>query len=129
MVRVNPVGEVWNVGNVASDHDRRPRLVLPYQVAHCFHFRLIGNDARYAYDVVLSLTEFLDETVSRREVEHGAGGGDIRLNEHDPPTPMKHPQGKRPLHGDSSLISTSVRMVHSQRTSNEKRPGRGRRGS
>ena len=30
---------------------------------------------------------------------------------------------------DSSLISTSVRMVHSQRTSNEKRPGRGRRGS
>jgi hypothetical protein len=27
---------------------------------------------------------------------------------------------------DSSLISTSVRMVHSQRTSDEKRPGRGR---
>ena len=27
---------------------------------------------------------------------------------------------------DSSLISTSVRMVHPQRTSDEKRPGRGR---
>src|SRR5208337_643096 len=27
---------------------------------------------------------------------------------------------------DSSLISTSVRMVHLQRTSDEKRPGRGR---
>ncbi len=30
------------------------------------------------------------------------------------------------LGGDSSLISTSVRMVHPQRTSDEKRPGRGR---
>jgi len=28
--------------------------------------------------------------------------------------------------GDSSLISTSVRMVHPQRTSDERRPGRGR---
>jgi hypothetical protein len=29
------------------------------------------------------------------------------------------------MKGDSSLISTSVRMVHPQRTSDEKRPGRG----
>jgi hypothetical protein len=27
---------------------------------------------------------------------------------------------------DSSLVSTSARMVHPRRTSNEKRPGRGR---
>ena len=36
--------------------------------------------------------------------------------------------GGNPVRGnrDSSLISTSVRMVHTQRTSDEKRPGRGR---
>jgi len=35
------------------------------------------------------------------------------------------PHVRREL-GDSSLISTSVRKVHPQRTSDEKRPGRGR---
>ena len=35
------------------------------------------------------------------------------------------PEIKRKMR-DSSLISTSVRMVHPQRTSDEKRPGRGR---
>ena len=52
-----------------------------------------------------------------------------RLDEVGVPEEYRREQTKglsRRKEGDSSLISTSVRMVHLRRTSDEKRPGRGR---
>jgi hypothetical protein len=57
------------------------------------------------------LLQFFDEPVERREIEHRAGRFDVRLDQHQAPTAMEHPQRERPLRS-RHLIVVQLHRVH-----------------
>ena len=73
-------------------------LVLPDQLAHPPDLQHVRRDAADAHDVVPAVADLLDEAVQGGEVQQRAGGRDVRLDEHQAPGAMEHPQRKRPLH-------------------------------
>ena len=89
--------EIGDVGDVPADDDLGVRQVLPHQLAHLLHFVDVGDDRRDADHVVLVRANLFDEAVERGEVQQRAGGLDVRLDHHQAPTAMEHPQRERAL--------------------------------
>ena len=52
----------------------------------------VGHDAGDAHHVVIAVAYLLDESLQRGKVQQGARGLDVRLDQLQPPTAMKHPQ-------------------------------------
>ena len=111
MVGVDPLVQIGDVGNMPADDDFGLRLIAADQLAHLFDFVLVGNDRGDADHVVPVIADFLDEAVQRREVQHGARGLDIGLDEHDAPTAVEHPQRERALR-PRDLVVVELHRVH-----------------
>ena len=107
----HPIGQVGHVGDVPSDDDRRARLILPHQLAHLLHLHRVRNDRRDADDVVLPGAKLFDEAVERGEIQEHAGGFDVRLNHHQAPASVEHPQRKRALRA-RHLIVVKLHRIH-----------------
>ena len=112
VIGVDPLDQIGHVGDVPADDDRGVRLILPDQLAHLLHLRRVRNDRRDADDVVLPRAKLFDEAVERGEVQQRAGGFDVRLNHHQAPTAMEHPQRERALRA-RHLIMVELHRVHS----------------
>ena len=111
-VRIDPRGKVGDVGDVAADDNRGRRLVLADQLAHAFDFQHVGGDAAYSHDVVAAVTDFFHEAVQGRKVEQGTGCSDVRLDEHQSPGTVEHPQRKRTFY-PSDLVVVQFHRVDS----------------
>ncbi len=111
VIGVDPPGQVGDVGDVPADDDGGVRLVLPDQLAHLLDFVDVGDDRRDADHVVLPSADFLDEAVQRGEVQHRARGLDVRLDHHQAPTAVEHPQRERPLRA-RHLVVVQLHRVH-----------------
>ena len=98
VVGVDAVGQVRHVGDVAADHDGRVRQVTPHHLAHGPDLALVQDDAADADDVVVVLADLLLEALPGGEVEDGAGGRQVGLDQHQPPTAVEHAERERPLH-------------------------------
>ena len=97
MVRLKQLLEAGDRRHMAADDDRRCRGVLPDQTAHLAHLADVDDDARDADHVVLVGREFLDEALACRKIQQGGRRGDVRLDEHDAPRAMMHPEREGPL--------------------------------
>jgi hypothetical protein len=95
---------------MAADDDGRRRGVLPDQTAHLAHLADVDDDPRDADDVVVLGPQFLDETLARRKVEQRGRRGDVRLDEHDAPGTMMHPERERPL-GARHLVVIELERI------------------
>ena len=111
VIGVDPLDQVGHVGDVPADDDRGVRLILPNQLAHLLHFAHVRNDRRDADHVVLVGANLFDEAIERGEVQQRAGGFDVRLNHHQAPTAVEHPQRKRPLRA-RHLVMIKLHRVH-----------------
>ena len=114
VVGIQAFVQVGDIGNVAADDDFCVRLVAAHQFAHLPHFQLVGDDRRDPDNVVGVPAQLLDETVERRKVEHGAGGLDVRLDQHQSPAAVEHPQGERTLRA-RDLVVIQLHRVHHPR--------------
>ena len=111
VIGVDPLVQIGHVGDVAADDDRGVRQILPNQLAHLLHFEDVGNDRRDADDVVLVGANLLDEAIERGEVQQRAGRGDVRLDHHQAPTAVEHPQRESAL-GPRHLVVVKLHRVH-----------------
>ena len=97
MVSLDPLLEPGNAGNMPAHDDLRIGEMLVDELAHGLDLPEIGRDRADAHNVVRVSADLLDEPLEHRKIEQGAGGRNIRLDEHEPPGAMEHAQGKRPL--------------------------------
>jgi len=86
-----------NGRDMPSDHNFGMGRKSPNHPAHLANLAHIDDDRRNSHDVVLMAGQFASKVILGREVENRAGGGDVRLNEHDAPRTVKHSQGEAAL--------------------------------
>ena len=82
---------------MSADNDDRLRRKPTHPAAHLTDLSEVGNDAGDANDVVLMRRSSLLKRIQGREVEQGAGRGDVLLDHHQSPRAMKHAQGEAAL--------------------------------
>ena len=97
MVGVDPICQIGQIGNVSANDNRRLRQVLTDEFAHLFHLEHVHQDTADADDVVLILTNLLDEAIQVGEIQQRTAGFQVRLDQHQSPTAMKNAQRERPL--------------------------------
>ena len=112
VVGVDPLAQVGHVGDVPADDDRRLGLILADQLAH-----LLAPCSRLGMIDVMPMTSYCCVRISsmkRSSVgksEQRAGGLDVRLDEHQAPTAMEHPQRERALR-PRHLVVVQLHRVH-----------------
>src|SRR5947209_1170843 len=78
--------------------------------AHLADLTHIHDDRRDAHDVVVVLAQFAGERLTCGEVENAARSRNVRLNHHDSPGAMKHPQRETAL-GARDLVVIELHWV------------------
>jgi hypothetical protein len=91
-------------GDMPADHNRRVRRKLADHAAHFTHFGDVHDDRGDSDDVVSMRGDLALEVFSSGEIKNGAGRGNIRLDQHDAPGTMEHPQRKAALRACDLIV-------------------------
>src|SRR5215471_1769756 len=97
VIRVEEPLEARDRRHVSADDDSRSRGMAPRQAAHLAHLAGVHDDSRDADDIVVAGGDLANESIARREVEDGAGAGDIVLQQHQPPRAVEQAKRERSL--------------------------------
>jgi hypothetical protein len=97
MVGINHFLQTGDRGHVPAHNYDRLRRKSAHHAAHFPYLPHINNDGGNPDHIVLIGLQLSRERLARGEIQHRAGCGDVGLNHHDSPRPVKHAHRKTTL--------------------------------